>query len=243
MCLGVFLLGSNFFGTLWVSWTCMCSSFPRLGKFSFIIFSNNFSISCSSCSPSGTPAIQVLECLKIVPEVPKTLLIFLEFWFCHSVLVKCLFIPSVPNCWFESQFPSFHCWCPVFFFFISLFIAFNSSSILHPYTVISVSMLIPSVLNSESDRLAISSSFSSFFWSFDLFFHLGHISLSQYACYSVRDRAFVICQSRSTHFTVCSLYILFYFTLCSLHFFLYYAALLNHFCEHPDYQYFELCIR
>ena len=49
MCLGVFLFGSNFSGTLWVSWISWKSiSFTRLGKFSFIIFSNKFSISCSS---------------------------------------------------------------------------------------------------------------------------------------------------------------------------------------------------
>ena len=53
MCLGVFLFGSHFFGTLWASWTSQKSvSFARLGKFSFIICSNKFSISCSSSSPS-----------------------------------------------------------------------------------------------------------------------------------------------------------------------------------------------
>ena len=40
-------------------------SFARLGKFSFIICSNKFSIFCSSSSPSGTPIIQMLECLKM----------------------------------------------------------------------------------------------------------------------------------------------------------------------------------
>ena len=44
------------------------------------------------------------------------------------------------------------------FFFISLCIAFTSSFILWPYSVISVSILITAVLNSASDRLAISSS-------------------------------------------------------------------------------------
>ena len=60
MFLGVFL-----FGTLWASWTSWKSiSLPRLGKF-FIIFSNKCSISCSPSSPSGTPMIQMLECLKL----------------------------------------------------------------------------------------------------------------------------------------------------------------------------------
>ena len=62
MCLGVFLLGSSFFGTLSASWTSWKSiSFDRLGKFSFIICSNKFSIFSSSSSPSGTPIIRMLE--------------------------------------------------------------------------------------------------------------------------------------------------------------------------------------
>ena len=65
-CLGVFLFGSNFFGTLWAIWTYWKSiSFARLGKFSFIICSNTFSISCSSSSPSGTPMTLMLEHLKL----------------------------------------------------------------------------------------------------------------------------------------------------------------------------------
>ena len=66
MCLGVFLFGSNFFGTLWASWTSWKSvSFVILEKFSFIICSNKFSISCSCSSLSGTPIFQILECLKL----------------------------------------------------------------------------------------------------------------------------------------------------------------------------------
>ena len=41
--------------------------------------------------------------------------------------------------------------------------------------------------------------------------------------------------------TVGSLYIFRYFTFHSFYFFLYFATILNHFCEHPDYQCFELC--
>ena len=66
ICLGVCFLGSNFFGTLSASWTsCKSVSFARLGKFSFIMFSHKLSISCSSSSPSGTPMIWMLECLKL----------------------------------------------------------------------------------------------------------------------------------------------------------------------------------
>ena len=60
MCLGVFLFGSNFFGTLWASRTCVSFSFTRLGKFLVIISSNRFSIPCSVYSPSDIPMMQML---------------------------------------------------------------------------------------------------------------------------------------------------------------------------------------
>ena len=63
-----------------------------------------------------------------------------------------------------------------------------------------MSILITSVLNCASDRLAISSSLSCiFFWSFDLFFHLHHISLSWCTCYVVRGGALSICQGGAIH--------------------------------------------
>ena len=45
MCLGMGLFASILFGTLCASWTCMSIFFTKLGKFSFIIFSNRFPIS------------------------------------------------------------------------------------------------------------------------------------------------------------------------------------------------------
>ena len=42
-------------------------------------------------------------------------------------------------------------------------------------------------------------------------------------------------------YTVGSLYMFLYFTFHSLPFFHYFVAILNHFCEHSDYQCFELC--
>ena len=63
MCLGVFLLGFILIGTLWVSWTWVIISFPILGKFSTIISSSIFSWSFFLSSSSGTPMIQMLECL------------------------------------------------------------------------------------------------------------------------------------------------------------------------------------
>ena len=41
--------------------------------------------------------------------------------------------------------------------------------------------------------------FKFFFWSFDLFFHLGHICLSQHTYYFVRGRVLGILQSGATH--------------------------------------------
>ena len=63
---------------------------------------------------------------QVVPEVPKSLFIFFEFLFLYSVLVGCLFLPFVPNNWFEPWFSSCHCWLPEYFAFfhfgpISLF--------------------------------------------------------------------------------------------------------------------------
>ena len=102
MCLGVFLFESNVFWTLWASWTSWKSiSFARLGKSSFIICSDKFSISCCCCSPSGTPIIQILEHFRLSQRF-LSLSSFFEFLFLLSVLVGCLFLPFVANCWFES---------------------------------------------------------------------------------------------------------------------------------------------
>ena len=60
MCLGVFHLGFILFGTLWVSWAWVITSFP-IGKFSTIISSSIFSWSFFLSSYSGTPMIQMLE--------------------------------------------------------------------------------------------------------------------------------------------------------------------------------------
>ena len=66
MCLGVF--------PLWVQILWNSLSFldflevyflHHIGEFSFIIFSNKFSISCSSSFPSGTPMIWMLEHLQL----------------------------------------------------------------------------------------------------------------------------------------------------------------------------------
>ena len=59
MCLDVVLLGLILFGTLCASWTWMSVSFPRLGKFSVIMSSNNVLCPFLS-SPSETFIIQML---------------------------------------------------------------------------------------------------------------------------------------------------------------------------------------
>ena len=141
------------------------------------MFSNKFSISCSSFSPSDTPMIRMLECLKI----SRRFLSFSSFFwilvssFCFGWMFLYSFC-SKSLIWVMVYFPSLLVLC--IFFFISLFIAFTSLSILRPYATISVSMMITSVLNSASDRLPISLLLSSFSRALNCFFHLGHIALS-----------------------------------------------------------------
>ena len=159
-CLSVFPLGFNFFDTCWNSWTSWKSiSFARLGKFSFIISSNKFSISCSSSSPTGTLINQMLECLKLSQ---RFLSLSSFFWILASsfssgwMLISSLC--SKPLIWVLVSFPSLL--TPCIFYFISLCVAFTSSFFDRAQSILSV--LITSVLNSASDRLPISSSLRSF---------------------------------------------------------------------------------
>ena len=119
MCLGVCFLGSNFFGTLWASWTSWKSiSLARLGTFSFIICSNKFSIYCSSSSPSGSPMIRMLECFKMSW---RFLNLFSFFWILVSSFFSgwmflssfwstpLIWVPvSFHHYWFPVHFPLFH---------------------------------------------------------------------------------------------------------------------------------------
>ena len=185
---------------LWASWTCMSISFARLGKFSYIILSSNFSISCSSSPPFDTPIIQMLECLKLSQRFFN----LSPFFF---FLRSCFFIPFWLNVYFFFLFQivdlsSSFLPVAVGSLYILLCIAFTFSSILQPYSTISVSILITSVLSSVSERLGYLFVAYLFFWSFDLFFHLGHLSLSPRTCYVVRGGALGIRQVRATHVTV-----------------------------------------
>ena len=59
MCHDLHLLGFILFGTVCASWTWMSISFPRLGYFSAITSSNNFSAPFFCSSSSGTPIILI----------------------------------------------------------------------------------------------------------------------------------------------------------------------------------------
>ena len=86
MYLGVFCLGFNLFGTLWVSWIWVIISFPNLGKFSTIT-SNIFSWSFLLSSFSGTPMNQTLG-LSTLSQRSLRLSSFLLILFLFSLSVS-----------------------------------------------------------------------------------------------------------------------------------------------------------
>ena len=133
MCLGVVFFGSNLFGTVCVSWTYMSISFSILGKFSFIIFSNKFSISCPSSFPSAIHMIWMLGCLKMSQRL---LILFFFFFklFLHAVLIECLVLPYIQNHFICILASSPSLLVPCRFFFMSLSVNFTSSFILLPYS-------------------------------------------------------------------------------------------------------------
>ena len=77
--------------SLW-SWTCMFMSFTKLGKFSFIIFSNRFRIFCSFSSLSDTPMTWMLDLLKLSQRLLITLYFFYSFFFVLSWVVVFCFL-------------------------------------------------------------------------------------------------------------------------------------------------------
>ena len=100
--------------------------------------------------------------LKDVLEVPKPLLIFLNSCFFVLFWLDVSFFWSIPLIWVWVSFPSLL--VPCTFSFISLRTAFIFSSSFRPNSTNSVSVLITSVLNCASDRLAISSLLSCIFY-------------------------------------------------------------------------------
>ena len=135
---------------------------------------------------------------KVVPEVSKPLLIFLN---------SCFFILFQLNVYFSLLLqiidlnPSF---LPFTVGSLSIFLYF-------PLYDLQFFLYFASVLNHfcehPADELCILISASDiyllvtqlFFWSFDLFFHLGHISLSQCTCYILRSGAVGIPHGGATH--------------------------------------------
>ena len=121
-----------------------------------------FSISFSSSSPSGIPMIQMLEHLKLFQSF---LSLSSFFWILvYSFCSGWMFISSFLSKWLIWVLVSFlSLLIPCIFCFISLCISFTYPSILQPYSTISVSILITSLLNSASDWLVISLLLSSIF--------------------------------------------------------------------------------
>ena len=131
--------------------------------------------------------IQILECLKLSQRFLSLSSFFLS---------SCVFILFRLNVCFFLLFQIVDL-SPGFLLFTvgSLYIFLYCTLYTLPFFLNFATILnhfcehpITSVLNCASDTLAISSLLSSFFWSFDLFFHLGHISLFRHTCYIVRGR-------------------------------------------------------
>ena len=113
MCFAVLIRKSSFFGTL------RLTGFPGKlfplsdwGIFPSLFVQEVFDILLFFSS--GTPMIRLLEHLKLYQRLvgASSFFCILVFSFCSS---WCLFFPFVPNHWSESQFPSLHCWFPVYF--------------------------------------------------------------------------------------------------------------------------------
>ena len=89
-CFGVFLFVFILYGTLCTSWSWMLVSFPRLGKFLAVIYSNIFSGLLSLFS-SGTPIMQILVHLMLSQRYLKLsflFILFFFFFFCSAVVIS-----------------------------------------------------------------------------------------------------------------------------------------------------------
>ena len=145
---------------------------------------------------------------KVVPEVPQPLLIFLNSCFFILFWLNVYFFLLVQTVDLSPSFLPFA--VPCIFSFTSFFIAFTFSSILRPYSTISVSILITSVLNCEEIGWLSLHCLVVFFlelWSvlsFGLFFSF--FVLVHLLC--IRGGAFGIHQGEATHIAgLCALYV------------------------------------
>ena len=152
----MFRLGSNFFGTLWASWTSWKSiSFARLGKVLHYLFEWVVTF-CSSSSPSGTPIIRMLERFKMswrILSLSSFFWILVSSFFSGWMFYFFLLVHTID---LSSSFLPITI-VPCTFSFVSLSIPFIFSSNLWPNSTNSVSILITSISNCASDRLTISS--------------------------------------------------------------------------------------
>ena len=95
---------------------------PDCGSFTSLFFQISFQFLgfLFSCQH---PYDSDVGCLKLSRRF-LSLSSFFELLFLHSDLLECLLLPSAPNNWFDSQFPSLHCWFPVYFNFSFLILLF-----------------------------------------------------------------------------------------------------------------------
>ena len=145
------LFGTQLFGTLWASWTCVSLPFTSLWKFLAIISSNRFSISCSLSTPSGFPMMWMLLCFVLSQRFLK-LSSFKKIFFLFAALPGCFFLHFLANHWFGTllhlptvysfQYVIYFRYC-IFFWLFSCFYVF--------FMLLSILLIIP--LNSLSDKL------------------------------------------------------------------------------------------
>ena len=141
MCLGVDLFGSNLFRTLCASWTYMAIFFAKYGKFSFINFSNKFSISCSSSSPSGIPMVQILVWVEMSQRhLILSSFFLILFYSCCSSWMLISFLCSKSLIWILALSPPLL--VPYIFFPILISVNFISSWVfLISFSRVSISSL------------------------------------------------------------------------------------------------------